>query len=139
MYWAPWCPFKLKIENKQKSTLKKVFIFSRKTFFIYFRKWNSAAQRLKSSFIFSKKLFLYIEKRNPLNFLYFLKKIFLIFREMELSRPKIKNFFYFLKNVSGARKKFRHIDGPWSVSETFLWATKNVLMLFLPYFYSSFF
>ena len=46
------------------------YVFLKKTFFLYFGKWNFLALRLEK-------------------FLYFLKKAFLIFSEIELSSNKI--------------------------------------------------
>ena len=69
--------------------LKKVLIFSQKCFFLYFGKWN-----FSKNFLFFRRGLSELEKlKKPT-----LKK-FLIFREMELSVPCLKNSYFFLKKI----------------------------------------
>ena len=68
--------------------LKKAHIFFKKLFVLYFEKWNFLAPggNLPSS----KN-----KKNHSEKICYFLNKVFLLFREMELSSPKFKKLFYF--------------------------------------------
>ena len=87
--------------STQKIYSKKIsYIFS-KTFFLFFVKWNFLALRYKISFtlkpqpqkFYSKKISEFFFRKKPA-----LKK-FLIFCEMELSIPHLKNSYIFFKRI----------------------------------------
>ena len=70
--------------------------------FVIFYETETQKKFLISS---QKKLFLYFRKPNPRkNSLYFTKRNFLIFREMELSSHKIKNLFTFQEELPKPQK-----------------------------------
>ena len=74
-----WCTSNPKVDKK-----KGALIFSQKKLFLYFGKWNPL-----------KNLFFRRELSEPKTFETLTQKKFLIFREMELSRHKIRNFLIF--------------------------------------------
>ena len=84
------CPQNVSVKNfpilfQKKTHSKNFLVFSQKKLFLYFRKQNVLASRLKN-----------VRKELPSS------KTFVIFQEMELSSHKIKNFLKFQEGICKA-------------------------------------
>ena len=129
---ATWDTFQHKLKKKKKKNplWKNFLYFYKRNFFLYFGKWNFIAPNLKNYHIFPKKAFFLYFRRELSELkkwqklylkkfvMFFQKKVFLIFQEMELHGPVffLKKFFLmFQEGTSEAQK------------------TKNLLCFFLDF------